>query len=859
MSSYDAVCAAGRRAIRGHVRKALAAAAAGVFAAAGGTVSAQQAAQPSSVASEAAPEAGLQEVVVTAQFREEKLQQTPISITAISGDALRERNIENTSQLAAVAPNVTIDTAESAFGPTVNPFIRGIGQGDFNYNFEPGVGIYIDDVYFGTVAGSLFNLMDLQRVEVLRGPQGTLEGKNSIGGAIRFISEKPKGDNSAYIEGTFGNYDRKTFRGMFDVAVIPDKLFLRVTAQANRESGFVRDFDYACAHPDLGASAGYPVNLAAPRLLSNQGLKQGDCQTGTEGGQNTSGARAALRWLPFDGLEVNWNADFTSDNSEAAPTVLLNTNAPVNPANPTGTPARAVFENLFLQTFGVQYDDRFVTGNKFSNYSTFCDNLRDICIPPVARVNQWGTSLVVDWDLASTVHVKSVTGYRGYSGEWSDDQDASPLPLDWVHQVVDHHQLSEELQFTGTIFGGKLDYATGVFYLDETNLNRGHININVLPGAPIPGISVPLAGGAAAVFPAAIDFSQDDPSHVKDKAVFLQSTYHVTDKLSATAGVRYTDEDKDYTFYHVAPPFINLDNVVGLANYVRWDWKAVFDYQWTPGFMTYASASTGFKGGGLNPRPFDDAQVIPFKPETMLNYEVGAKSEWFNHRLRLNGDVFFMQYKDIQQSSGTLDATGAPFVGPTNVGEEHIKGFELEVDLEPIDKLLFNAGIGYTDAQYTNLGNAIGCNAPGLVPDPILGVGGAPTGLFTNCVTNGPLLSDTPGGPKWLGNAGVQYKAALAGGGSITPRLDIEARSSFPRGNSNDYFPEDDIGGYALVNGRVTWASQDGAWSVAALGTNLLNREYFVNYFDTRNLGEFSRVGQPGRPREWAVQIRRQF
>jgi iron complex outermembrane recepter protein len=765
----------------------------------------------------------LQEVVVTAQFRAEKLQETPLAITAISGDALRERGVDNLSQVADAAPNVSLDLTGSAFGPNMSAFIRGVGQGDQNFAFEPGVGIYVDDIYHATLAGSLFELFDLERVEVLRGPQGTLFGKNSIGGAIRMISTKPKGDGAAYIEGTYGAFNRKDFRGMFDISLVPDQLFLRVSAMSQEREGYVRRLDYACANPDLGASQGYVVNTAAPELLQSQALGSGNCEIGKEGGKNLQGARAALRWIQSDTLEVNFSADFLDDNSEAAATKLIVADTTLAP----GAPLVDLQNAGFLQRYGVIFDQRFITNDKYTNYSTFFDLDRGRAQPAVARTESWGGALTVDWDISDAVHLKSVTGYRGYRGDWSDDQDATPLPSAYVYNIVDHRQFSQEFQFTGTV--GKLDWATGLFYFDGYSLARGHVNVGMF----------------------FLDFDQDDPSNVEDIAGFVQGTYHLTDKLGLTAGVRYTDEQKDYQYNHQFFATTKTD-----ASYTRTDWKVGVDYQLTDDILTYAQVSTGFKGGGFNPRPFTGAQVTGFGPETLRSHEIGMKSEWLDHKLRVNVALFQADYKDLQFNSQTTDATGVPYVGTTNVGEVDIRGFEVEVDARLFEGLLINGAVGYTDQEYKDLGNAIGCSAPGIVPIPL--PGGAP-GLFSNCVTNNPILSDEPGGPKWRGNAGVQYTIPFAGGSTITPRLDVNFQDGAPTGNSNDRYTFDDLAGYTLYNGRVTWSSSDDNWAVSLLGTNLTDKFYYVNYFNLVAFGEAMAAAQPGRPREWALQVRRSF
>src|SRR5258707_387516 len=265
----------------------------------------------------------LEEIVVTAEYRSEKLQQTPLAITALTTQALSERNITSLVDVSNAAPNVTMFEANAAYGKTNAAFIRGIGQGDFNFaSAEPGVGMYIDDVYFSTTFGSMFDLLDLERVEVLRGPQGTLFGKNSIGGAIRMISKKPTGDNSGYLEATLGNYETRYVKGAYDASLIQDKLFLRVSVSAKKKDGYVDRVDYACAHPDLGASQGYVVNTAATSPLLSQARGSGSCDLGTEGGQDVLGARAVLRWLVSDHAENTLSADVTDDTSEAAPEVM---------------------------------------------------------------------------------------------------------------------------------------------------------------------------------------------------------------------------------------------------------------------------------------------------------------------------------------------------------------------------------------------------------------------------------------------------------------------------------------------------------------------------------------------------------
>src|SRR5690606_5301800 len=202
---------------------------------------------------------GLQEVVVSARYREENLQQTPIAITAITAEDLQQRGFTTAADVAYTVPNASFRPAQAAFGNTMTAFIRGIGQNDFLPEFEPGVGIYFDDVLHPVTMGSMVDLMDIERVEVLRGPQGTLFGRGSIGGAIRYVSKKPQGDDTGSISVLYGDFDRIDIRASYDFKVA-DNLFARVTGVAKRRDGHQNVLDFACAHP---VAAGIGDGLAA--------------------------------------------------------------------------------------------------------------------------------------------------------------------------------------------------------------------------------------------------------------------------------------------------------------------------------------------------------------------------------------------------------------------------------------------------------------------------------------------------------------------------------------------------------------------------------------------------------------------
>jgi iron complex outermembrane recepter protein len=783
-----------------------------------------QATPPAAPAAEAAPSDALQEVVVTAEFRTEKLQDVPIAITAVNADTMEQRNMTNLIDIANVAPNVTMFENSAAYGKTNAAFIRGIGQGDFNLAAgEPGVGIYIDDVYFATTLGSAFDLFDLDRVEIERGPQGTLQGKNSIGGAINLYSKKPTGDNSGYADVTLGDFGRRDMKAAYDMSVT-DGLFLRVSAFSEYRDGYVTRANYACAtgQPAAGQGVvtnaqGYLVNTNATSYLQGNVPNQlgGNCAIGTEGGLDVRGARAQLRWIINDQMENNFSAYVVDHNSEAAPETLVSTiSSQLSPA----------FQSYLFNTYGSYYDSRFVSKNFYTTYSNFYDlNLQET-IPNTDSMHQWGFSDSYDWDIAHNVHLKSITSYLGYWTDFSDDQSNSPLPVAWAYNLVDHQQFTQELRFTGKALpDDQLDWATGAFYYRGTSTNRGQVNV-ALDG---------------------LNFQQNSPALDQNEAAFLQVTEHATDKLDFTAGVRETHEDKSYTYQS----FFGRVGPYGVE-YSHTDWKVASSYKVSSDVMAYASISTGFRGGGFNPRPFAEDQINEFKPEKLTEYEIGLKSDWFEHRLRANVAGYYGDYRDIQFNSQLIEA-GIPYTGISNIGSANIYGYEVELEARPIGALQIEASVGYTAFKYKDLGDSVGC---GGFPDP------AAASAAGQCIAGNPGYSDyPPGQPKFKGNLGASYAITLPNGSSVTPRLDATYQTRVYADDVNNAYPYAYIPSRYLLNARVQWESSSDKWSVALLGTNLLNKEYYVSLFDLRPFNEGMELGQPGAPREWAVNVHYKF
>jgi iron complex outermembrane receptor protein len=776
----------------------------------------------------------LQEVVVTAQFRNENSQQTPLAMTAISAQSLEQRSETNLSQVAASVPSVTLLPASAAFGPSMTASIRGIGQYDFDPALEPGVGIYIDDVYYGSLTGSLLDLLDLDRVEVLRGPQGTLAGMNSIGGSVKLFSQKPTGDGASTLSVLYGSRNHVEARAGTDFALVPESVFVRVSAVYNHQDGYENVYDFGCANPSFTATAINPTTgvpnatpatySVAPSFLTHAG----SCRLGQEGGTNYGASRVSVRWLASDRVEVNLVGDVTQQDQENPATTLLYGNLSGNGfykdiTIPTTSGAALPYNSALVPAM--------IPSNPYSTYSSFSVPGAGTTPPYSASDSSdllsWGGAATVDWKIADTMSLKSITSFRAFSSSWAEDNDASPWPVGLGGEYLQHHQFSEELRFNGAV-PGLVDYTLGGFYFRELSVYGTHQDLWYAAG------------------PGGLDFLGDDPVLAHDKAGFLQTDWHLTGKLDFIAGVRYTKQDKDYTFVRVNPEgglgggaalVSGLNGYTGTYSDGKTDYRADIDYHWTDDVMTYAEVSTGFKGGGVNPRPFFTFQAIGFSPETVTNYETGIKSSWFGNTLRANVDGYFADYRNIQLALLNCDflnppgfPSGLPCALPFNAGDAHIKGAEVELEEHPFAGLELDASGSYLDFNYTSFGPY-------------------PTGVTMGMTT--------PFTPKLQGSLGLQYHIPLGSWGTITPRVDANARSSVYTNAVNA--DTNRIGGYTVYNARITLKPEHGSWEASLEALNFTDKFYWQNIFDLTGAGGGSVSGTPSPPLEIALQVKRTF
>jgi iron complex outermembrane receptor protein len=717
----------------------------------------------------------LEEVVVTARKRVESLQDAPISISAFSASDLQARGVEDLADLSRYAPNLVVQNnpgngSSTAVGAI---YIRGVGQDDFQPTIEPGVGIYIDGVYLARSVGALLDVLDVERIEVLRGPQGTLFGRNTIGGAISVTTKKPDNDFSGFGEVTFGEDQRVNGRAALNVP-LTDQLFGRISVGSFNQDGYVKRIN---GDDDLGSD-------------------------------DTLAGRVALRWVPSEDFEVNLSADATRDRESGAPYVItgiqydnFNNFVTLNNVLATGDPfsclTPAQLDNPLC------YNDRYVLGPD-RTAGTY---------PQYSNLDVRGVSLTIDYD-AGPVDLKSITAYRDLESEFARDFDGSDLVIADLYEALDQHQFSQELQLLGGALDDRLSWIAGLYYFEEAGDNPSLVELRP---------ATLHSGGAFGT---------------TTWAAFSQATFDVTERWSFTLGLRYTDEEKEFTpdqyvvSVNVPPEILPLPPGTPLLPSVKetisaqeWTPLVNIQFDWTPDIMTYASYSEGFKSGGFTQRVFPPEPSIPtFEPEFVQVYELGFKLTGAAGRLRLNGAAFHTQYDDMQVLTANLTRVG-PFI--QNAAQAEIDGFELELAAVPADGWNVQAGVGYLDPQYKEI------------------EAGA---LEISTDNKFRRISD------WSLSASISKDTELAGS-TLTPRLDWSYRSSYFNDSANT--PELETEGQHLISLDLTWEHAQYGLSLEVGVDNLLDEEYLSNGFLQPNFGMIESLYDRGR--QWHLTARKSF
>jgi iron complex outermembrane receptor protein len=777
----------------------------------------------------------IEEVVVTAQKREENLQDVPIAITALSAKALESKAVQNVTELSDFAPNVQMDNTSPFSGSSqvLTAFIRGIGQNDFAFNLEPGVGLYVDGVYYARTLGAAVDLLDLERVEILKGPQGTLFGRNTIGGAISVVTRDPSRVFDYKAELTAGRFSRFDLRASLDVPLIENTLLSQISVSSSDRDG----------HQDL-----IPFPGASQTQLDQGVFRTARNQKGsaTRGSADTQNVRAKLLWNASPTLRVRLSADYTHTDEDSAPQTLLATNtaptsgtiaalyntcislpvstltmlnlaAACGPRGVAGTALAGVNVDSNPDNDRLLFGDQFITGDidkSFAAGSNF------------SLLDAYGVSATVDWEINDAITLKSISAYRDTEADFGTDIGGAPFVVADVSFIQNQDQFTQELQFTGSFVEDRLKWLLGLYYFQEDGTLTDF---------------VPFLAGLVQVL---------GPNFFDNKATgaFTQLDFALTEKIGLTAGVRYTDEDKEFEGrqrdlnmlpvktgfpLNLFPDPNDLTRLYPLGvnqrNFTDTSLRLGAQYRFTDEILTYVSYSEGFKSGGFTTRllvpevAVVNGVMVPgpapdFDPETAETVEVGLKSQLLDSRLQLNLAVFDTRYDDIQ-------VTVQRGISPTfeNAGDGKITGAELEVQSVLGSNLQLSGSLGYIDARYSRL-------EPG------------------SQVELGDMFVNTP---EWSTNLSADYAVRL-GAGNLMLHGDWSNKSKVANDAvNNPLFVQSAIN---LYNASIGFAPTGGAWEVRLGGRNLSDERYIVSGFQNDGIGVSTAVFS--RPREWYLTLR---
>ena len=790
------------------------------------------------------------ELVTFARKREESLQDAPVAVSTFTGEALEFRGVTTIDKLDQFVPNLVLNNSPTFSNVTSNAavYIRGIGQQDFVPTIDPAVGIYVDGVYLGRSVGAVLDIVDVETVEVLRGPQGTLFGRNTIGGAVTLTTVKPNEERGGKVSVKYGTDDRMNVQASLNLP-ITDTLYSRFTFASFQQDGYVtRAFDGV----DLG-------------------------------NDDTIALRGALRWVPSDNLTIDWSVDFSRDRENGSAAVLTGAQ-PINfdlATNPNGGPSMLTAANTIaaqLASGGIMPDGEFFnpvnppTGFPFNFLACFQPNnaTNPLCLneqffddggksvnygtdPTFANLDTRGTSLSVEWNINDSLTLRSITAFREFDGLFSGDEDGTPVRGSLLIDPYEQEQFSQELQLLGSLWDDRVDWIVGAYYFEEEGFN-----IN-----PVRFSQVEIQSGG---------FFEAD-----SWAVFAQTTIALTDFLDLTLGGRYTEDTRDYLpdqFFEAfpigplpftCPPGQPVPPAAPCAvgdRVLPFEWVTTEAEEFVPMFnlawqvsdnlLTYFTYSEGYRSGGFTQRIFPpEASTPDFQPEFVTSYEVGAKYNSPNDVFRLNAALFLTDYEDQQLLVADPTRIG-PFV--TNAGDSEFQGLELELYLNPADGLFITGSLGWLDQERESLsGNVLGLS----------------------------LNSRFEQVSEWTANAQIYREFQVGQLGYLTPRLEWAFRSDYgtnqnglPRdgadvvpgnpfadangtlghGVANPRLVQDDL---HLFNASVLWAVNDSDLSVSVGVDNITDEEFknLGNYQD--GFGWTTEIFDRGR--QWYVQVDYEF
>ena len=724
----------------------------------------------------------LTEVVVTANLRSEVLQDVPAAITALSGETLAKDNISGLDGIAQRTPGLVF-AAFAEGQPEIS--IRGVGTKEDGPAASDSTVVSVDGVYVAARSAQVFDLFDLERVEVLRGPQGTLYGKNSIGGSINFVTTQPSEQTRIRASVKTGNYGRLDGGALLSGG-LTDTLFGKISASYRSGDGYLRNV--LAGSPQFGERVGETESF---------------------------GYRTTLRWVPTDLLNVSVTFDGAHDDNGASNREPVGSLGPLHNCACASNPI-AVNQAL---------------GGASTPYSTLAD------VQGFTHRDIFGAALTVNFD-AGFATLTSITAYRHTRYDYLEDSSGlpasraftdltgasgspnttllGPASNGFTFKVTDAvterpEQYTQDFRLTSPDTG-TFEWLTGVFFSREENARtEGFVFPSLGRSDRLPSSSISLQSNKGTAY-----------------AAYGQTSYRFTDRFKITGGARYSQEKKEITsearILSGLPLLLQAyPQIAADEDWSNVSWRFVADYRATDQALFYASVATGFKSGGFTGSASTAAvAAAPFDPEEATNYEVGAKTEMFNRRLRLNLAVFHTDYKDLQvtrffQPVGT---TFGQFI-TENAGKAQLEGVELEISAHPFRNVEVGATYAYLDAHYTRFT-------------------GLPSTIGTGNFSGNRLRQ----APRNSASAYAGYTYSLSSGAQWSAGVDWSYRSLSYYDPDNN--PITVIPSYDLVNGRLGYLSANGHWDFSLWTKNAGDEEYRTHVFSQRDgRVAFALFGEP--------------
>ena len=808
----------------------------------------------------------LDTIIVTAQRRSESVQTVPIAISAFSADTLSNRGIATPLQMINYVPNL-FGANNTGLGSANAYYIRGLGNTESIASFDPPVGTYIDDIYMSRQNGNNFAFFDIDRIEVLRGPQGTLFGRNTTGGAVNVIMKKPGDRLGGFVEAAYGAYDLKMVRGSIDLP-LNDAISVKV-------SGYFQDND------------GYVNNTTT-------GERNND--------SDMAGLRGAIQMKITDTLTWNGSGTYMRNSGENI------INFTCDPRDPTNCNGR-------FATTGMRSNLPDGTNNAYPGLIDLVSFFGGSIVPltPTGRKAGFGlgneveTQLYVsnfEWAASDDFTVNLISGYIAMTQKFAlDFADGRGLPSVTVpnppvqglanggFSILNdsrHTQFTQEVKVNGKLFDGAVEFVTGFFFIKEKNATD----------------FADLFGGAFMLADRRVD------NGANAKAGYFQADFNATDKLKLTAGVRYTDETKTFrvsdnrsfcgtlnarcvdsrNMFIAFPGGARVD-IPTTQNAKLWTPRFAINYAPNDDTLLFASATRGFKSGGWNARGTSANTLLPFDPETVWSYEAGIKSEFLDRRLRVNLTGFWLDVNALQTGTAFNDPiTNAITFITQNFADYENKGVELEIAAVPVRGLNLYANLGYQKDKYkvsdtlvSNQYNVQSVRSQQLQCQGQLAAGLIPlsTGA-TNAAACAAGIIDANGNiatpvrtPDWSLAFGGSYDIPLSGAGVIiTPSVNAQYRSALETGTANatvysgnvtagngTVLPTNPFGGdvilgsltkpYWQVSAALQMRTEDGNWLVSLECDNCFDESYFQS-----SLANYNYLNPP---RTWQIRVKRNF